>query len=251
MNDDTPLYAVGDIHGHVDLLDRALALIEADGGRAAEVVFLGDLADRGPDTRGVIQRLIDGIDAGRPWQVLKGNHDRMFSRFVRSAEIHDARILSGVDWLHPRLGGPETLASYGVASSAQTPPERIAKAARAAVPAAHLDFLDSRPLWVERGALLFVHAGIAPGVALEAQTEDDLIWIRDPFLNHARPHPWLVVHGHSAVELPEHRGNRVNLDGGAGYGRMLHPAVFEGRDAWLLTEAGRKPLRPYTSRPTR
>ena len=114
----------------------------------------------------------------------------------------------------------------------------------AAVPAAHLDFLDSRPLWVARGALLFVHAGIAPGVALEAQTEDDLIWIRDPFLNHARPHPWLVVHGHSAVEVPEHRGNRVNLDGGAGYGRMLHPAVFEGRDAWLLTETGRKPLRP-------
>lgn len=239
-----PVYAVGDIHGHSDMLDRALALIEADGGPGAEVVFLGDLADRGPDTRGVIQRLIDGCAAGSPWQVLKGNHDRMFHRFVRDAEIHDARILSGVDWLHPRLGGPQTLDSYGVDCPEGASPERIARVAQARVPRGHLDFLASRPLWHARGELLFVHAGIAPGVPLAAQTEDDLIWIRDPFLNFDRPHPWLVVHGHTALEVPRHCGNRVNLDGGAGYGRLLHPAVFEGRDCWLLTDEGRKPLRP-------
>ena len=78
-----PIYAVGDIHGYLDQLDRALALIQADGGPDAQIVFVGDYTDRGPDSRGVIQRLLDGVNAGRPWHVLRGNHDRMFTRFVR------------------------------------------------------------------------------------------------------------------------------------------------------------------------
>ncbi len=239
-----PIYVIADIHGQLDALERALTRIDADGGTGAEVVFLGDLVDRGPDSRGVIEHLIAGLAQGRNWRVLKGNHDRMFARFVRTGDQHDARILSGIGWLHPRLGGLATLESYGVADVAGISVEMAGASARTVVPEAHLAFIDTMPLYLERGPLLFVHAGILPGIPLGAQTEDDLVWIRDPFLNDTRAHPWLVVHGHTALEQPHHFGNRVDLDGGAGYGRPLFPAVFEGTDCWLLTDEGRRALRP-------
>jgi serine/threonine protein phosphatase 1 len=239
-----PIYAIGDIHGQIDFLEAALDLIAADGGAEAETVFLGDLVDRGPDSRGVIERLMQAQAGGRNWHVLKGNHDRMFHRFVTEAVEHDDRILSGLGWLNPRLGGPETLASYGVDAGACGSVEGLSEAAQAAVPQAHVDYLEALPLHAERGDLLFVHAGIAPGVPLAEQDEDDLIWIREPFLKYSGRHPWLVVHGHTALEMPFHFGNRVDLDGGAGYGRPIYPAVFEGTDCWLLTEGGRIPLVP-------
>ena len=92
--------------------------------------------------------------------------------------------------------------------------------------------------------VLFVHAGIRPGVALADQSQDDKLWIRGEFLDDRRPHPRLVVHGHTHVPAPEHHGNRVNLDSGAGYGHPLTTAVFEGRACWHLTETGRQPLMP-------
>lgn len=239
-----PIYALGDIHGQLDQLDRALDLIAADGGAQARVVVLGDLVDRGPDSRGVIERLMAGQAAGRPWQVLLGNHDDMFRRFLSDGVVHNARVKSGLPWTHARLGGPDTLASYGIAAGPDTRRAELLEAARDAVPEAHRAFLDSLPRAIEHGPLLFVHAGIRPGVALEAQNSEDLIWIREPFLSHMRPHPWLVVHGHTALEHPQHFGNRIDLDGGAGYGRPVHPAVFEGRECWLLTEKGRVPLAP-------
>ncbi|KPP93090.1 MAG: serine/threonine protein phosphatase PphA [Rhodobacteraceae bacterium HLUCCA08] len=241
---DAPLYAIGDIHGHSDQLDQALARIAADGGAAAPVVFLGDLVDRGPDSRGVIQRLIDGGAAGRDWTVLLGNHDRMFLRFVRDGLLHDDRILSGKGWLHPALGGAATLASYGVQTSEDS--ASALDEARAAVPRAHLDFLAARPLWAETASHIFVHAGIRPGVAMDRQDPDDLVWIRDPFLDWDQPFAKTVVHGHTALDHPRHEGNRVNLDGGAGYGRPLFPAVFDGADWHLLTETGRELLWPRT-----
>lgn len=236
------IYAVGDIHGYRVALEEALARIDDDPGAPdAPVVFLGDLVDRGPDSRGVIDLLIRGLAEGRPWIVLKGNHDRLFERFLDHGAEHDPRILSGRGWLTPQLGGPATLASYGIKADDRPPLEVLAEA-REAVPASHLQFLRARPLWHMAGGLLFVHAGIRPGVPLEEQTEDDLLWIRDPFLDHARAFPWLVVHGHTAIEYPRHYGNRVNLDGGAGWGRDLMPAVFEGDDAFLLGPRGRVPM---------
>ncbi len=240
---ETPIYAVGDIHGQLEQLEQALDLIATDGGPEAEIVFLGDLVDRGANSRAVIQRLLDGQLAGHNWHVLKGNHDRMFARFVADGTVQDARILSKLDWLHPRLGGLTTLASYGIETEGASAAELHA-AAQAAVPPLHLEYLRGLDLYLERGALLFVHAGIAPGVPLGQQTEDDLVWIRDPFLRHPDPHPWLVVHGHTALEMPHHFGNRIDLDGGAGYGRPIMPAVFEGRDCWLLTQGGRIQLVP-------
>ena len=116
--------------------------------------------------------------------------------------------------------------------------------AASAVPAAHLDFIDALPLWHQTDDLLFVHAGLRPGIALEEQREDDLIWIREGFVDSDFDFGRLVVHGHTALDHPQHFGNRIDLDGGAGYGRPLIPAVFEGRDCWLLTERGRVPLTP-------
>lgn len=239
-----PIYAVGDIHGQLGMLDDALARIEADGGAGAQVVFLGDYVDRGPDSAGVIARLADGIDAGRDWVCLLGNHDRMFRWFMADPPRTDPYLMVGWDWFHPRLGGADTLASYGARPMENERVFRLHRRARAAVPERHLAFLDGLQTRHERDGVLFVHAGIRPGVPLEAQTEEDLIWIRDEFHDHAGPYPWLVVHGHTPVAQATHYGNRINLDTGAGYGNPLSVAVFEGRDAFLLTPQGRVALVP-------
>ncbi len=233
------IYAIPDIHGQDALLEDALHRIARDGGKDARIIFLGDLVDRGPNSRAVIDRLMMGQAQGRPWTVLRGNHDQMFVDFLDSGVIQSPHIRSGLSWLHHRLGGAATLASYGLDVSGDVTEW---EAARRAVPQAHRDWLTALPLWKEAGELLFVHAGIRPGLSLRAQDPSDLMWIRDGFLDHEAPHPWLVVHGHTALEMPTHFGNRIDLDGGAAYGRPLWPAVFEGRDAWLLTETGRNAL---------
>jgi len=244
----TTTYAIGDIHGHLDLLQRAHERIEADRARhgtaQAPVIHLGDLVDRGPDSPGVIDLLRLGIGAGQPWVVLKGNHDRGFSIFLDSPTARDAAMRAEFSWLHPRIGGAETLEAYGVRAPADRPIAHVNADAVAAVPPEHRAFMAALPAHAERGATLFVHAGIRPSVPLPQQTETDLIWIREPFLSHRDPHPWLVIHGHTAVDAPEHRGNRVNLDSGAAYGGLLTAAVVEGTEVFVLTDRGRLRLAP-------
>jgi len=239
-----PIYAIGDIHGQCEMLVAALQRIEADGGPDARIVFLGDYTDRGPDSRGVIELLQRGKAEGRNWVTLMGNHDRMFSMFLEDYPRTDAELLIGHHWLHPRIGGVETLASYGVDVVEGDRTNGVHARARSAVPQQHLEFLAGLPSHHQEAGLLFVHAGIRPGVALADQSENDKIWIRREFLDYRNPHPWLVVHGHTQVPQPEHHGNRVNLDSGAGYGRPLTAALFEGREAWVLTDAGRVALLP-------
>lgn len=237
-----PIYAIGDIHGQHDMLLDALTRIEADGGAQARVVILGDLVDRGPGSRAVLRTLISGLAQGRDWIVLMGNHDRLFLDFLQTSATENRLIRSGKSWLHEALGGGETLASYGI--DPNLPVSEVLAIARAVVPQSHIDFLRSRPLYHIEGNLLFVHAGIHPDLPLEWQDEEQFIWIREPFLSHEQPFPWLVVHGHTAQELPRHFGNRINLDGGAGWGRPLTTAVIEGSKAWVLTPKGRVPLEP-------
>ncbi|SFR31621.1 serine/threonine protein phosphatase 1 [Yoonia tamlensis] len=260
-----PIYAIGDIHGQKEMLDHALALITADGGDDAQIVFLGDYVDRGPDSRGVIETLMAGQSAGKPWTCLLGNHDRFLARFFREGRQHDPRVKSGLNWLNPRLGGVQTLASYGVhgemhfaeqefgeteellhseIAAGRITPDALIAAAQAAVHENHIAFIESLPLWHETEQLLFVHAGLRPHISLPHQDPDDLIWIREGFLETGHNFGQLVVHGHTALDHPQHFGNRVDLDGGAGYGRPLVPAVFEGRHCWTLTETGRVPLLP-------
>jgi serine/threonine protein phosphatase 1 len=238
-------YAIGDIHGHLDLLVAAHARIAADrrrtGDHGAPVVHLGDLVDRGPDSRGVIEFLRRGLEAGAPWQVLKGNHDRMFSIYLRDPAARDPMLRTAFSYLHHGIGGAETLASYGIEAVAGEEADVHADAL-ARVPEAHRRFLETRPALWQRGEAIFVHAGLRPGVPLEKQHEDDLIWIRGPFHEHAGDFGGLVVHGHTAIEAPTHYGNRVNIDSRAAYGGPLTAIVVEGRSVWVLEEDGRRPL---------
>ena len=237
-----PIYAVGDIHGQRDELLRVLSLIEADGGADAQIVFVGDYVDRGPDSRGIVQILVDAQADGKNWIPLKGNHDRYLTRFLDDKTVHDPATRADLFWLNPRLGGDKTLASYDVDAEDGAPIDPIHAAAVRAVPQSHRDFLANLTLMHVTDDLIFVHAGLRPGIALADQVENDLVWIRQPFLEHDGDHGRLVVHGHTALDHPAHHGNRVNLDGGAGYFRPLHAAVFEGRQGWLLTERGRVPI---------
>lgn len=234
-----PIYAIGDIHGHLDKLDEALTKIERDGGADAAVVFLGDLVDRGPDSPGVIDRIVGGVRAGRRWIVLKGNHDRFMTRFLADPGRLEQRPKNTIGWLDPRIGGRDTLRAYGVDADMTRDIKEIHADAVAAVPKAHLDFLENLPLLHHAPDLLFVHAGIRPGVPLDRQTEDDLLWIRQDFHKDPRDHGPLIVHGHTPVAAATHYGNRVNLDSGAGHGHDLTAAVLLGRDVFVLTHGGR------------
>lgn len=242
------IYAVGDIHAQLDQLVSAHRLIGLDrerhGGAGAPVVHLGDLVDRGPNARGVVQFLLDGIARGEEWVVLKGNHDRLFADFLAGGDGSDSRLRPGLSWLHQVMGGKATLASYGVERKLLESAASFRRRARVAVPGAHAEFVAGLPLWYRAEGMIFVHAGIRPGFPMDAQDEDDLLWIRDEFLWHSGRHEALIVHGHTPVDEPTHYGNRVNIDTGAGWGSALVPVVFEDGACFALTEAGREKVRP-------
>jgi serine/threonine protein phosphatase 1 len=205
---------------------------------------LGDLTDRGPDSRGVIERLLRGIEAGEPWQVIRGNHDRLFSGWMHDPDYRDPSLKPDRTFLQPNVGGDATLASYGVTSPAERDLYEVHRDACEKVDAEHLRFLDRLPDTVETDELLFVHAGLRPGIPLAEQSAHDLLSIREPFHSDRSDHGWLVVHGHSPIERVTHYGNRINLDTDAGHGGPLSAVVFEGREAFLLTEEGRRPILP-------
>ena len=237
-------YAIGDIHGHLDQLRRLHDWIADDMTRhgAAPIVHVGDLVDRGPDCRGVVEYLRNGIASGQDWVVLKGNHDRMFAGFLRDPFTRDPGLRADLSYLHFKIGGAATLESYGVRNAADRPIAPVHAEAVAAVPAEHRAFIESLPNRFVRGEVMFVHAGIRPGVPLDAQVEDDLLWIRKDFLEDGRDHGALIVHGHTAIDRATHYGNRVNIDSGAAYGGPLSAIVLEGRQAFLITGKGRTAL---------
>lgn len=237
-----PIYAIGDIHGQLAALENALTLIEADGGPDAQIVFLGDYTDRGPDSKGVIDLLSSGQDAGRNWVFVKGNHDQMYSLFLQSPPQADPYMMVEHYWLHPRLGGDTTLASYGVNASGTRRLKHVHQEALAAIPKRHIEFMAGLSINYQTDTQFFVHAGIRPGIPLDEQDEEDMIWIRQEFHNYHDKHPKLIIHGHTPVDEATHYGNRVNLDSGAGYGDPLSAVVFEGTKGWLLTHQGRVPL---------
>lgn len=206
------VFAIGDIHGRADLLREAIRTIEAHltAHPVARhlIVVLGDIIDRGPQSREVIDDLI-ALGQRRELVVLKGNHETLIDTF-----LSDPATLS--HW--KKLGGGETLASYGLPLRGLTSPAQeseIAQAFRAAMPAAHHAFLARLPTSLSCGDLFFAHAGVRPGVALAAQSDHDLIWIRNDFLKHEELFEKLIIHGHTPVRSPDVRDNRINIDTGA------------------------------------
>lgn len=241
-------YAIGDIHGQLALLRQAHTWIEADRKRCndpdAPVVHVGDLVDRGPDSAGVIRYLREGQQGGAPWVVLKGNHDRMFEKFLTDPGWRDPHMRADISYLHPVVGGAETLMSYGLFRPTSYHISRARAQVLEAIAPEDIAFLCALPLRYEYGQVLHVHAGIRPGVPLPEQTEEDQVWIREPFLTDTRDHGPLIIHGHTAIPAPTHYRNRVNIDSRAGYGGPLTAIVVEERQVWVLTETGRFPLEP-------
>jgi serine/threonine protein phosphatase 1 len=208
------VYAIGDIHGRSDLLDRLHEAILADAaGRPAvgrRIVYLGDYIDRGPDSRRVLEHLSGGSLAdGIERIALCGNHDDTFLRFLRDPAGNAA-------WLD--FGGDATLRSYGLGHLAHLRrPKELARAAdaiRAAVPREHVAFLESLPAMLVQGGRVFVHAGIRPGLPLDAQSDADLLWIREPFLAEGPGLPITVIHGHTPGEEPVFGPGRIGIDTG-------------------------------------
>ncbi len=242
------IYAIGDIHGHLDLLIEAHARIANDALAVddidAPIIHVGDLVDRGPDSKGVIEYLRAGIAAGKNWIVLKGNHDRMFTGFLADIKHHDDGLRADLSYLHYKIGGGSTLASYGVKNAADRRLKPVHAEAVAAVPQNHRTFLEALPTSYRRGDAMFVHAGVRPDVPLNQQTETDLLWIRGAFLDDNRDYGLLIVHGHTAIDKPRHYGNRINIDSGAAYGGPLSAVVIEGRDVFHLTKGVRVLLVP-------
>jgi serine/threonine protein phosphatase 1 len=213
LPDGLRVYAVGDVHGRRDLLERTLRAIDADVRRDrpqdSVEIFLGDLIDRGPDSRGVIDVLSRSPPAAAHRVCLCGNHEERFLAFLDNpAEIQGWR----------EFGGFDTLYSYGVAPPLGGSLDEAADTRLAlldALPEGHRRFLQLLPDQVEYGSYLFVHAGIDPARPLDAQRPVDLRWIREPFLSSRKDFGRIVVHGHTPVEEPEVLANRINIDTGA------------------------------------
>ncbi len=236
------LYAIGDVHGRLDLLDETLGRIAADLAARPHprprVILLGDYIDRGPDSRGVIERLIALRDGELPAEFLLGNHDSYVEEYLARPDWRDRTY----HWLHHNMGGAQTLASYGVQDAHHDFAAATRDAFAAAMPPAHREFLRSCGLWRRIGGYVFVHAGIRPGVALEAQTRDDCIWIREPFLTAPDDFGFKVVHGHTIVERVEHWPNRIAIDTGAVRTGRLTCLVLEDKAVETLGPEGRRRL---------
>jgi serine/threonine protein phosphatase 1 len=229
-------YAVGDIHGRLDLLDEMLADIERDlAGRAPArtfIIFLGDLIDRGPDSAGVVERLRTYRNPDAELVFLSGNHEEVL------LEILAGKLGVLPAWL--KFGGVECAASYGIDTDLlkQTDERKALETVHAKVPRAHRKFLEGFGDTFRFGDYLFVHAGIRPGVGLEQQERKDLRWIREPFLGDVKEHGFVVVHGHTIVKQVEERSNRIGIDTGAYQSGRLTAVAIEGKDRWFLSTGG-------------
>jgi len=233
LADNRRTYVIGDIHGRSDLLDQVVEEIKRDLERSpvAEglTVTLGDYVDRGPDSRGVLDRLARNPFPTR-YIALKGNHEALFEAFLR-----DPTVAS--QWR--RWGGLETLHSYGVPVAQVMVGkgfEEASSALRQSVPQEHFRFLGSLRFSLSLGDYFLCHAGVRPGIPLEHQQPEDLLWIREEFLNSRMSFGKVVVHGHTPTASPEVLPTRINIDTGAfATGRLTCLVLEEGSRRFLST----------------
>ena len=225
-------YAIGDVHGRLDLLRQLVASIEADNARRAPaktyLVMLGDLIDRGPDSKGVIDYLTATPPNFARLICLKGNHEEFFLNVLEGKE----EKLAG--WL--AYGGSECAESYGISTgwTLNASTGEIMARLFEAVPEHHREFFNGMHDTFKFGDYLFVHAGIRPGVELTEQTSQDLRWIREGFLEDRTDHGLIVVHGHTIVPEPDERPNRIAIDTGAYRSGVLTAIGLEGTERWFI-----------------
>jgi serine/threonine protein phosphatase 1 len=233
LPDGVLLYAIGDIHGQANLLTSLLTRINEDAEASGEarrvLLFIGDYVDRGPDSRAVVERIISGFPRFETVS-LKGNHEQMLLDFISDPKVWQA---------YRRVGGAETLLSYGVSRdlilAPSVSPATVRDAFLAALPESHLMFLRSLVLSYDCGDYHFVHAGVRPGVPLDQQSDADRLWIRDPFLNAGDVFGGrVIVHGHTPARDPENLGFRIGIDTGAYMTGRLTAARLQGTDIRFL-----------------
>jgi serine/threonine protein phosphatase 1 len=226
------VYAIGDVHGCRAELDQLLAAIAADcesTSAETQLIFVGDLVDRGPDSAGIIERLSSGDLPCDRRSFLMGNHEEA----MLEAWDGDTETLQG--WL--AYGGRETLESYGIdrAETYRRGAEIVSRM-HDCVPRKHIDFIRSFQDQIRVGGYLFVHAGIRPGIPLPQQDSYDLRWIRDEFLlDGETDHGVVVVHGHTISDQPEIHANRIAIDTGCFASGRLTALVLEGTERRFLS----------------
>jgi len=229
--DDQRIYCIGDIHGCADLLEKLHQKIRADAEHYCgkkTVVYLGDYIDRGADSRQVIEMLVSEPLVGFDPIYLKGNHEQAMLDFIENPEAAAA-------WLS--FGGREALNSYGNALTHLPTMKEIpglSEQLDQSLPDTHRAFITNNLDCWQCGSYYFVHAGIRPGVALQKQTLEDKLWIRDDFLRSTKNHAVIVVHGHSVTPEPTILPNRIGIDTGAFNTGVLTCLVLEGNQQRLL-----------------
>ena len=227
------IYAIGDVHGRDDLLTKMIDLISADNSARTkaecEVLLLGDVIDKGPSSAKVVQRCLRYTELSDRFKVLKGNHEAVL------AAILAGKMNDGLDdWL--KMGGDATLRSWRIREDVILGAGKaLLRAMRNAIPPTVAAWMSSLPTHYQCGRVLFVHAGIRPGVPITRQKEHDLLWIGDDFLDSSVDHPLLIIHGHRIYEDgPEVLNNRIGLDTGAHRTGTLTAIGLEARKRWFL-----------------
>ena len=227
------VYAIGDVHGRLDLLEDMIGQVEHDdrarGSAQTQIILLGDLVDRGPDSAGVVERLIGLAETRGNVRFILGNHEEIFLRAL-DGDIESLRLFV-------RIGGRETILSYGVSEQDYERGDyaELLALVQAHVPERHITFLKEFEDRIEIGDYVFVHAGLRPGVPIEEQRRADMRWIRSSFLDSDAEFGKLVVHGHSISEEIVERPNRIGLDTGAFATGKLSALGLEGTDRWFLS----------------
>jgi len=199
-------FAIGDIHGQVGKLQQLVARCLKDVRQdSIDFVFLGDYVDRGPSSNEVIEYLLD-FSSRHSVVCLRGNHEQLLLDATEDPIAEQA-------WL--ANGGDTCLRSYQLTYASE-------------LPEVHLEFIRRLKFFHDDGRRFYVHAGVNPNIPLDQQCENDLVWIREPFLSSDFDFGRLIVHGHTPLRngLPEFRPNRLNIDTGAAYGGPLTAAVF-------------------------
>jgi serine/threonine protein phosphatase 1 len=227
------IYVIGDIHGRADLLQNLHEMIIDDaaarGWARNQVIYLGDYIDRGPDSRGVMALAMGDNLPGMRKTHLRGNHEVMALQFMESPE-------QGAEWLH--WGGDVVLREYGITAPSEfSQSGQLAHASKLLAEAmlpGELAFLQNLKPCHRAGGYFFTHAGVRPGTPLDAQKDQDLIWIREPFLRYNNDFGAIVVHGHTVCNAVEIKANRIGIDTGAYTTGILTCLVLETNKRWLL-----------------